>query len=635
MLIHSLPLLATIALAPAAPAAPANVATQPAATAQPAPTAVPVQGSAPVSFGVQTELPANPPATSTQGTTSAPSPVAASEVAPATPVPPPQPAANPHSPHAGHGGHGHGAGDGHGKPGCDFHHGKEKSGCDHGKSGKGCSGCDHGKGGCDKGNCEGGCAGHGHGKSDCDGGKSGCDYPKAGCNHGKDDCKSGCDRDKGECDGRSGCPYLNGKSGCDRGKGEHGCAYSKEPKIKVGAEAWTRGEAFINPNLDTAADNKTNILQRIRVQATGTWGHLTVFGQLQDARTWGFEKSTVSNEGNVDLHQGYFQWQFEDESKKQNTYLRVGRQEIDLGNQRLIGSLNWAVTARSFDAVRLHTENRYFDVDAAWMVLRGRGPYAAPDSSDPAQPTNGTHVGALRIGVHPAKWLNVDALTLLNHDDKGQKANSNDIGNVGLRAYAKNIGGFEYEIEGNAQFGNNGGKAHQAWAAAGQAQYLFGVGQQHLNPGLRLGYVIASGDSAKKPNKSQEFFNFYPTNHIHYGLMDLFGWRNISQVEATAVLAGDGGKKGRLDLSYRFNQLQKSSGRWTNAVGGVVGVDPTNSENTLGHEVDLQLTMKPFKPVFVQAGYGVFIPTGAGRTLTGAVDSGPQHNLFLWLIYNL
>ena len=44
--------------------------------------------------------------------------------------------------------------------------------------------------------------------------------------------------------------------------------------------------------------------------------------------------------------------------------LTVGRQEINLGEERLVGSSNWTNTARTFDAVRLRLNGGGFRFDA-------------------------------------------------------------------------------------------------------------------------------------------------------------------------------------------------------------------------------------------------------------------------------
>src|SRR5262249_40473919 len=47
-------------------------------------------------------------------------------------------------------------------------------------------------------------------------------------------------------------------------------------------------------------------------------------------------------------------------------YVRVGRQELLLGSQRLISPLDWANTRRTFEGVRVFRQGEKFDVDAFW-----------------------------------------------------------------------------------------------------------------------------------------------------------------------------------------------------------------------------------------------------------------------------
>ena len=82
--------------------------------------------------------------------------------------------------------------------------------------------------------------------------------------------------------------------------------------------------------------------------------HLRIFIQLQDARAFGVEGTTVGfaadgANNRIDIHQGYF-----DLKKLFDLPLtvRVGRQEIVWGDHRVIGNLVWSNQGRVFDAGR-------------------------------------------------------------------------------------------------------------------------------------------------------------------------------------------------------------------------------------------------------------------------------------------
>jgi hypothetical protein len=48
-------------------------------------------------------------------------------------------------------------------------------------------------------------------------------------------------------------------------------------------------------------------------------------------------------------------------------YVRVGRQEMLLGSQRMISTLDWANTRRTFQGVRAFRQGERFDIDLFWM----------------------------------------------------------------------------------------------------------------------------------------------------------------------------------------------------------------------------------------------------------------------------
>ena len=78
---------------------------------------------------------------------------------------------------------------------------------------------------------------------------------------------------------------------------------------------------------------------------------IRVYIELQDVRFWGEERNTLGdfNADNLDLHQGYV----DIKSFTGSPFAaRVGRQEVNLGGQRLVGAVGWTQQGRSFDGVR-------------------------------------------------------------------------------------------------------------------------------------------------------------------------------------------------------------------------------------------------------------------------------------------
>jgi hypothetical protein len=98
----------------------------------------------------------------------------------------------------------------------------------------------------------------------------------------------------------------------------------------------------------------------LRVSPT-SWMRFQVQGQDSQAMFRNAKPDAPPYENTFDLRQGYVELGNAD---KPPITLRVGRQELFFGEQRLIGHLNWTNTARSFDAARLTLKYGNFKVDA-------------------------------------------------------------------------------------------------------------------------------------------------------------------------------------------------------------------------------------------------------------------------------
>jgi hypothetical protein len=409
-------------------------------------------------------------------------------------------------------------------------------------------------------------------------------------------------------------------------------------KLTPGAQAWLRAEARTKPDLGrTDQQNVRRVLQRTRLQLRAEQGPVTVFAQAQDAREWGFEASTISNESNTDLHQGYLE--LGGGTPCYSGFVRVGRQEITYGSQRLIGDLGWDPNARSFDALRVHGENKLFKVDAFLALLAPPRTFTIVDPVDPAvtetHRSTGSTVAAVQLAADLHQAFQPELYFLWDRaratpSDPSQERN---VYSPGLRLSGDAVQGLEYDAEGYLQFGDVTGRDHFAWAFAAGVGYTYR--QSELEPRARAGYSMASGEACEgapgsgcAAPESREFFNFYPLNHAYYGVLDLFGWRNIRDLElgvGATPLAGL-----EANLTYHFFQLHEAAGRWSNAGGATVGDgDFTNARNTLGHELDVVVTYRPWEFLAVQPGYGVFVPAAAGKVL-----GGPGTQQFFYLMAN-
>src|SRR5690242_9883284 len=119
--------------------------------------------------------------------------------------------------------------------------------------------------------------------------------------------------------------------------------------LRLSGEYRVRFEGLGNGAFKSDNDD-AYVLGRARVNTTvipTRWLKLQFQGQ--DAQVWGrnAKPDGPPYEDTFDVRQAYVEVGSLESSK---LGLRVGRQELFFGEQRLIGHLNWTNTARSFDA---------------------------------------------------------------------------------------------------------------------------------------------------------------------------------------------------------------------------------------------------------------------------------------------
>ncbi len=403
---------------------------------------------------------------------------------------------------------------------------------------------------------------------------------------------------------------------------------------------WVRGQGRFNSDFDPAAgDRESAVLQRVRFGILAESGPLRAYIELQDARQWGFEESTIADQANVDLHQGFLE--VGGERGDRAGYVRVGRQEIEVGSRRLFVDANWHPLGQSFDAVRAAGRVGRFAADAGFIVLDPARTFSAADPSGGEGETvdvrsRGTYSGYLQLATTLGERMTLEGLLLGISERPSPSAptSERDILNAGLRLHGAPLAGLSYDVEAYGQAGRSLGLRHRAWASFSTLDYTF-VGAT-LRPGLALRYNYASGQAcATGPEEgcgnqqSGEFYRFFGLGHARYGIADRAGHSNLRDLEVAAHLRPH--RSVRLELAYHFLQLDEATGRWRQANGGLVGAgwDPSNTSRDLAHEVDLLVTLRSRKQPFVQPGYGLFVPLAGGRRIAG---SAPQHFAFLWMI---
>lgn len=310
-------------------------------------------------------------------------------------------------------------------------------------------------------------------------------------------------------------------------------------------------------------------------------------------------------------------------------YVRVGRQEMLFGSQRLITTLDWANTRRTFEGVRAYWRSEQLDLDAFWthpVVVK-------PDALDSAD--NNVQFYGAWISFRPAKGQFADLYYLGLDDDApiadpltpGGRRPRGDLAvhTVGAR-WAGSSGSFLYDFEGMVQGGHVAQRDHCAYAYTAEVGWLFDDVQ--WNPQLWVGYDYASGTRDPRSGDHRTFNQLFAFGHYYFGFLDLVGRRNIEDVSAQVAVFPESwitlvaqGHHFRLAQSRDF--LYNAAGRPTRrSLTGAAGRD-------VGNEIDLvaNFHLTPNQDVFV--GYSKLF---AGDFIRGTgPDVSPE---LFYLMYN-
>jgi hypothetical protein len=388
-----------------------------------------------------------------------------------------------------------------------------------------------------------------------------------------------------------------------------------EKRIEFGGEIRLRPEARVNDLNNFTRDVDFLVRQRIRFDVKAKLSDdLSAFVQFQDSRLWGGEGATNSDFFNVDLHQAYIQ---ADRILTDALSLRIGRQELSYGDERLVGAFDWNNVGRSFDAIKaVYAKKRWSaDIFAARVNDEHDSGFFFRVGEDGSGffslPPHQEFYGAYLKFFNDSPNHKLEAYGFFLRDSRiatGEfgriRRDSTGIYTVGTRQELKSDSGFYYDGEVAFQTGHRGPDGHKALALAARLGKYF---KSARSPHFGFEYDFATGDGDSQDGRSREFINLFPNNHRHYGYMDFLGWRNMHDFR----LGFGFNPVSRLsfDADYHKFLLHKGDGRWSNAEGITLGFDRTGSSGKdIGQEVDFTLGFPYKEHLKFITGYSLFVP---------------------------
>lgn len=307
----------------------------------------------------------------------------------------------------------------------------------------------------------------------------------------------------------------------------------------------------------------------------------------------------VTDENQWDLQQLFFDLRFLGEDVPLT--LRLGRQELNYGNQRLVSPLEWANVRRRFDGVKIFYKSEKWDADFFYVKpVPTRGVHF--DDYDEQFDFYGIHTtfkGIPRHGIDAYVFAVDNTNDLRNPNGRlGDKSTYT----LGSRFWGK-TGGFDYESEVAGQWGHWAGDTVQAWMVALDGGYTL---NHKSKPRFGAGFDWATGDGNPADRNIQTFDQLFPLGHKYFGFIDLVGRQNVIGPNVNFSV-WPVAEKVQLATALHHFWLARERDALYNA-GGVAGRrDPTGrSGDNLGSELDLTLAWKIDVHSSVLLGYSHF-----------------------------
>ena len=285
----------------------------------------------------------------------------------------------------------------------------------------------------------------------------------------------------------------------------------------------------------------------------------------------------------IDRNFGDFLNAFIDYSPQDGTTLRVGRQELIYGAERLISPLDWANTRRTFEGVKLMVAEGDWKVDGFYTHYVP----VIPNELDRADYQQSFY------GVYStyAGWEN-DSVDLYyigydnNHDDSPITSDFS-LSTFGSRLYG-NRGNWLYEMEGGVQIGRQSGLGLDQDAGFGTAGIGRKMPENPWAPTIWFYYDYASGNF---PGGDFNRFNqLFPLAHKYFGFIDAVQRSNIESPNVQLTMK----PHKRWDLLMWYWYFMANSG--TDIVPSIGGTPTQSLSRThFGDELDL-LAKYSFSP---------------------------------------
>jgi hypothetical protein len=392
--------------------------------------------------------------------------------------------------------------------------------------------------------------------------------------------------------------------------------------FSTGGQAWTRYMNIANQDLGS----KSNVVDLSRVRVYGDlWyrDQFRLYAEFISAYSLWQDLPAGPNDVNkadfLDLFVDVklFEW------NNKPAYMRLGRQELEFGSQRLVSNIDFTNAKRTFQGARFTYKGEEWDFDAWWVKPVIINPNRL-DSWDDKQ----NFVGAFST-YHPNKTdlLDLYYLYLDNRNTKqpGIVQGPYDIHTFGSR-YTGIADSVLWDFEGAMQLGQTGGMDTVAGFTTAGLGYNFK--ERNWTPTIWAYYDYASGDHSPKQGTHTTFNQLFPFGHNYFGGLDLIGRQNIHDLNFHLFLYPTNWVT--LWTQYHEVWLDSKTDALYNFVGKPIRRDPTGRAGSyVGRELNFIANFHLTPNQDLQVGYGhLFGGSFLKATGSDSVD-------YTYITYNL
>jgi hypothetical protein len=370
---------------------------------------------------------------------------------------------------------------------------------------------------------------------------------------------------------------------------------------------------MLAPDNDLYGQSRIQLTSELRGGRSAST-HARLFAEFRDAQS--YDRDLPGGTRTSDADRSDMQNLF-GEVGYRRSFVRVGRQEVAIGRERLVGVPDWSNTRRAMQGTRLMLVRgalavESFDLRPVQVRVR------LSDLADSTTRFRGISFGSapgatVRTPVLPATWQ------LYHYDQRIEGTTPTQRRTTGLRSVWSYSGTaptstrYGFETEAALQRGTNGTRDIRAWFITTEVQLQWrGV---HGAPSLSAGIEEASGDHDPRDARAEAFNALYAAAHAHGGYADVFGRTNARQ----SFFIGTWDATRRLALrvaAYRYDRLLLSDGIYTKQNTLLRAASGSRARHA-GDEVDLTGTYTVTRHLKVIAGHAWVAPGAFLRETPG------------------